>query len=122
MFRHFLHRPLAIDSPSFIHGGMFLSPIGAGLVYEFQSRDGGITWEEVRLIFAANSGSFAAFGDALAIDGDVALIGSSGRTVAGNQNSGSAYVYNRVNVKNKPFVFPLTSGNSEEWECGCNCS
>ena len=50
MFRHFLHRPLAIDSPSFIHGGMFLSPIGAGLVYEFQSRDGGITWEEVRLI------------------------------------------------------------------------
>lgn len=46
-----------------------------------------------RQLFASDGGSFDNFGDALAVEGAVMVVGAPGHDVAGNQQQGAAFVF-----------------------------
>ncbi|MEE9129221.1 MAG: FG-GAP repeat protein, partial [Phycisphaerales bacterium] len=63
----------------------------SGSTYVFR-REGG-TWVEVQKLLASDGYSGSRFGFAVAIEGDVALIGAVGHQHDGQSGSGSAYVF-----------------------------
>jgi hypothetical protein len=63
-----------------------------GAVYVFVRKHG--TWVERQRLLASDPETFRTFGDAIALDGDVAIIGASGDGVEGT-DSGAVYVFVR---------------------------
>ena len=69
--------------------------INAGAAYLFERNAGGTnTWGEIAKLTPMVPGQFDSFGIAVAVDGDVAVIGAYGDSHAGTA-SGSAYVFER---------------------------
>lgn len=62
-----------------------------GKVYVFTNSGG--TWAQTQILTANDGGALEWFGNALAVDGDTALIGDSGATIGGNNYQGAAYVF-----------------------------
>ncbi len=66
---------------------------GAGAAYVFVRS--GTLWSEQQKLTAADAAQDAAFGFAVAVSGDTAVIGAPGATAAGKATAGAAYVYVR---------------------------
>lgn len=66
---------------------------GAGAAYVFVRS--GTLWSEQQKLVAADAAQDAAFGFAVAVSGDTAVIGAPGATAAGKATAGAAYVYVR---------------------------
>ncbi|MEZ0485886.1 FG-GAP repeat protein [Fibrella aquatica] len=64
-----------------------------GTAYVFMRS--GTSWSEQQRIIASDGAVNDNFGDAVAIDGDYAVIGASGKTINGNSGQGAAYVFTR---------------------------
>ena len=93
-----------------------------GAVFNFQSKNGGITWKEIEVVTASDAGQGYFFGYAIAIDGNLALIGSSARVTGGKTNSGGVYVFDGKYVPNKPGSSVPSSVNEDTPLVACNCS
>ncbi|MBU0677687.1 MAG: FG-GAP repeat protein [Verrucomicrobia bacterium] len=69
---------------------------GAGSAYIYQKNAGGTNaWDRAAKLLASDGAAADEFGRAVAIDGDVALVGADGDDDNGN-NSGSAYIFERA--------------------------
>lgn len=66
------------------------SAMNSGAVYIFEWNEGQQVWEQTRKLKAGDPTSGAAFGGAVALDGDVLVVGA-----AGVSNVGGAYVFER---------------------------
>ena len=67
--------------------------IRQGAAYVFV-RGGGI-WRQEQKLVAGDGGDYGKFGNAVAMDGNTAIIGARGTPVAGDDGRGAAYVYTR---------------------------
>ena len=67
--------------------------VGAGAVYVF-TRSGG-AWTHQATLVAADGGKYDYFGQSVALSGETALIGATGRDTAGQTNAGAVYVFDR---------------------------
>ena len=65
----------------------------AGAAYVFTSS--GTTWTQQAKLTASDAGANDQFGQAVALDGDTALVGAPGKTVGGSGGVGAAYVFTR---------------------------
>jgi hypothetical protein len=74
----------------------YVSPVGGrsgqGAVYAFK-RDGDGHWTQTAKLVAGDGASGDIFGASLALQGNVAIIGASQATIAGNALQGAAYVF-----------------------------
>jgi hypothetical protein len=75
--------------------GAFTVDVGAnsnqGAAYVFVN-DGG-TWSEAARLVSDDGAAFDNFGNAVALDGDTAMVGAINATVGGNPGQGAAYVF-----------------------------
>lgn len=67
-----------------------------GSAYIFERNNGGPgNWGELRKLTVPDGAAFDRFGDSVAIDGDLMVIGASGDNVGTNTAQGSAYIFER---------------------------
>lgn len=72
------------------------SNFSQGSVYVFERNQGGPNnWGEIKKLTASDGAAFDHFGDAVAIYGDIAIIGAFADDIGGNDNQGSVYVFER---------------------------
>ncbi|MGM0558811.1 MAG: Ig-like domain-containing protein [Myxococcota bacterium] len=84
----------AIDGDVIVVGAFkqtVASTVGAGAAYVYE-RDGNGDWTEVARLTASDSSESAAFGRAVAVDGDVIVVGANQ-----DQDRGAAYVFEKSN-------------------------
>jgi len=73
-----------------------LGRVGQGVAYLFGKNVGGLeTWGQMRHLIAANGQAGDAFGSAVSLDLDTALVGSPQTDIGLNANQGAAYIYSR---------------------------
>jgi len=84
---------VAVSSAGVLAGAPFAIVDGSevGAVYVFEESGG--NWSQTQKLTADNGASGDFFGDAIAMDGEVAVIGADGATIGGNQVQGAAYVF-----------------------------
>ena len=87
---------VSIDGDTAIVGAMYDTPFGykSGSAYVFE-RDGAGTWSQVKKLTASDGSDHDHFGIAVAISGDVVLIGAGYDGPPAKKNSGSAYAFER---------------------------
>ncbi|MGN6520238.1 MAG: FG-GAP repeat protein [Dokdonella sp.] len=68
---------------------------GQGAVYVFEKSNG--VWSRTQKIVASDGQAYDTFGNAIAFDGDTALIGAYGTMVDGNFSQGAVYVFTHAN-------------------------
>ena len=86
----------------------------AGAVYVFEQNFGGINnWGQVKKITAYDADEFDYFGQSVALDGNIAIVGANGKDGVTN-NTGAAYVYERNTggLNNWGYVKKLASANN----------
>jgi len=67
----------------------------AGAAYIFERDFNGVNnWNEVKKISASDAGEFYRFGDSVAVDGDVVIVGATGADTVTNY-TGAAYIFER---------------------------
>jgi hypothetical protein len=78
---------ILVGSPRAAIGGN----AGQGALYVFTESNG--TWSQTQKLTASDGAANANFGNAVALDGSTALIGTDGSTVGGNTYQGKAYLF-----------------------------
>ena len=64
----------------------------SGSVYVFRTTDGGVTYDQVAKLTAADAGASDRFGGSVAIDGATVVVGATG-DADGGSDSGSVYIF-----------------------------
>ena len=80
---------VAIDGDTVVIGATGASTGGA--VYVFSTSDGGVTYDQVAKLTAADGAADDEFGDSVAIDGDTVVVGANQYSKSGS--TGVAYVF-----------------------------
>lgn len=89
---------VAVDGDVVVVGAPYadVSVNGQGSAHVFyRDRGGPNNWGEVKRLLIAAGGVDDGFGEAVAVSGDVIVVGAPGTDVGGNGNQGSAYVFYR---------------------------
>lgn len=67
-----------------------------GAAYLFERNQGGAgAWGQVKKLTAADGAAFDNFGGAVAVSGEIVVVGAAGSNVSGNLDQGSAYLFGR---------------------------
>ncbi len=74
--------------------GAYRGNSNQGTAYIFKRT--GTSWVEEAILTASNGAAFDNFGYSVFIDGDYAVIGANTKTVGGNSNQGTAYIFKRT--------------------------
>jgi uncharacterized repeat protein (TIGR01451 family) len=70
--------------------------LGQGAAYVFErNQSGPNAWGEVKRLIAGDGAAFDGFGGAVAVDGDVIVVGAAGDNVGDNTDQGAAYLFGR---------------------------
>jgi hypothetical protein len=93
-----LGRSVAIDGDTAIVGAYRDDEYGyaAGSAYLFRDDSGSGDWVQVAKITASDAAPEARFGNAVAIDGDTAVVGAYSASDHHGEDSGAAYVFERT--------------------------
>ena len=85
---------LALNEDTLVVGAWWKNLL-SGAAYVFQRHQGGTdTWGQVRKLVASDGAPLDLFGKAVALSGDVAVVGAFGNDDTG-ESSGSAYIFER---------------------------
>ena len=85
---------LAISGERIVVGARFAAIggiAGQGAAYVFERS--GTSWTQQAKLSAADGAAFDGFGNAVAIDGDIVVVGAQNAAVNGNASQGAVYVY-----------------------------
>ena len=86
---------IAVDGTRMLIGSPSLpTPRILGRAHLFERRADG-TWSEIAELVSRTGSAADLFGAAVAVDGDVAVVGAPGRAVAGLEKAGQAHVFTR---------------------------
>jgi hypothetical protein len=88
---------VAVDGETMVVGAIYVDDEGydAGAVYVLQRNSGGAgNWGEVAKLTASDAQANDEFGRAVAVDGDVVVVGTTGEDSLGSK-AGAAYVFHR---------------------------
>src|SRR5262245_30652003 len=88
-----LGNSVAVSGDSILAGAPYHADSGAVYVFRFD----GASWSEVQTLVPPDASSGALFGWSLAVKDDVAIIGAPGDQTGPFFNTGTAYVFRRVN-------------------------
>ena len=94
---HFFGSAVALEGDTAVIGAPASDTFGPGAGQAHVFQRSGTVWLEVQVLSAGDTPPLAAFGAALALDGDVLLVGAPDDGLLGPEpGSGSAYVFDRV--------------------------
>jgi hypothetical protein len=90
---------VALNGGRLVVGARLHDPDGlnnAGAAYLFGRDFGGADqWGEVKKLTASDKAGGDQFGQSVAVDGDVVVVGANGADIGGRSNQGAAYVFSR---------------------------
>ena len=99
---------VAISGNTVLVGALYEDPGGSAYVF----LDDGVSWSEQQQLIASDTQENDAFGSAVVLSGDTALVGAPAEDNAGGANAGSAYVFVRTGTTWSEQV-KLTASNAE---------
>lgn len=102
--------------------GAFSTSGYQGAVYVYKRTSicnavGVCNWVQIQRLVASDASNWASFGFSVAFDGDTALIGAPGTSVAGNPNQGAVYVFVRGTTRSFTQVQKLTAPDGVASDC-----